>query len=60
MFPTGATEGTFRAVRGQERHRLLRDPGAASGIVGTDSLLTCYNDALEPLGVGCDLVPTTA
>ncbi|CAK0830773.1 unnamed protein product [Prorocentrum cordatum] len=40
--------------------QLLRDPGAASGIVGTDSLLTCYNDALEPLGVGCDLVPTTA
>ena len=37
---------SFHTVRGQKRHGLLFDPGAASGIIGTDTVLDYKNDIL--------------
>ena len=37
---------TFHTVRGQKRHGLLYDPGASSGIIGTDTLLDYVREVL--------------
>ena len=37
---------TFHTVRGQRRHGLLFDPGAASGIIGTGTVLDYNNEVL--------------
>ena len=47
---------TFHTVRGQRRHGLLFDPGAASGILGTDIVLDYNNEVLG--GVAIDTLPS--
>eukprot|EP00435_Cladocopium_sp_Y103_P067718 s113_g30.t1 len=52
-FPTlhnTTMDGQYFAVRGEKRHGLLIDPGAASGLVGSDTLLQLLEHCSRPAG----------
>ena len=40
----------YFSVRGEQRHGLLIDPGAASGLIGTDTLKELIARCIDPLG----------
>ena len=43
----GNTTESYHAVQGRKRHGLIVDPGAASGIIGTDTLLEYQQEVLH-------------
>ena len=50
-FPTfhnSIVDGQYFAVRGEKRYGLLIDPGAASGLVGSDTLLQLMDNCVKP------------
>ncbi|CAE8680712.1 unnamed protein product [Polarella glacialis] len=60
-FPTDNEDWSslYRSVRGVKRHGLLIDPGAASGLIGSDTLKEFRDEILLPLGVDIICRPTT-
>ncbi|CAE8595807.1 unnamed protein product, partial [Polarella glacialis] len=60
-FPTDHEDWSslYRSVRGVKRHGLLIDPGAASGLIGSDTLKEFRDEILLPLGVDIIYRPTT-
>ena len=43
-------DGQYFAVRGEKRYGLLIDPGAASGLVGSDTLRQLLDNCVKPAG----------
>ncbi|CAE8689120.1 unnamed protein product, partial [Polarella glacialis] len=60
-FPTDHEDWSslYRSVRGVKRHGLLIDPGAASGLIGSDTLKEYRDEILLPHGVDIICRPTT-
>ncbi|CAE8636274.1 unnamed protein product, partial [Polarella glacialis] len=60
-FPTDHEDWSslYHSVRGVKRHGLLIDPGAASGLIGSDTLKEFRDEILLPLGVDIICRPTT-
>ncbi|CAE8710616.1 unnamed protein product, partial [Polarella glacialis] len=60
-FPTDYEDWSslYRSVRGVKRHGLLIDPGAASGLIGTDTLKEYRDEILLPQGIDIICRPTT-
>ncbi|CAE8728215.1 unnamed protein product, partial [Polarella glacialis] len=60
-FPTDYEDWSslYRSVRGVKRHGLLIDPGAASGLIGSDTLKEYRDEILLPQGVDIICRPTT-
>ncbi|CAE8722833.1 unnamed protein product, partial [Polarella glacialis] len=60
-FPTDHEDWSslYHSVRGVKRHGLLVDPGAASGLIGSDTLKEFRDEILLPLGVDIICRPTT-
>ncbi|CAE8712610.1 unnamed protein product [Polarella glacialis] len=60
-FPTDHEDWSslYRSVRGVKRHGLLIDPGAASGLIGSDTLKEFRDEILLPLGFDIICRPTT-
>ena len=50
----------YMSVRGRERHGLLIDPGAATGLIGSDTLKAYIDNVLKPLGRENDVVFTSS
>ena len=42
---------TFHTVKGKKRHGLIHDPGAASGLMGTETLREYSEAVLKPMGL---------
>ena len=57
MFPskTATVEETFFTVRGERRRGLIVDPGAASGLVGTETLRDIIESCVAPAGKANEL-----
>ena len=52
-FPTfhnSIVDDQYFAIRGEKRYGLLIDPGAASGLVGSDTLLQLMDNCVKPAG----------
>lgn len=49
---------TYHTVKGKKRHGLLYDPGASSGIIGTDTVRDYVNDVLD--GQAVSVTPSEA
>eukprot|EP00435_Cladocopium_sp_Y103_P070472 s308_g35.t1 len=49
-FHSDTMDGQYFAVRGEKRYGLLIDPGAASGLVGSDTLLQLLDNCVKPAG----------
>ncbi|CAE8655901.1 unnamed protein product, partial [Polarella glacialis] len=60
-FPTDHEDWSslYHSVRGVKRHGLLIDPGAASGLIGSDTLKEYRDEILLPHGVDIICRPTT-
>ncbi|CAE8595274.1 unnamed protein product [Polarella glacialis] len=60
-FPTDHEDWSslYHSVRGVKRHGLLIGPGAASGLIGSDTLKEFRDEILLPLGVDIICRPTT-
>ncbi|CAE8737965.1 unnamed protein product, partial [Polarella glacialis] len=60
-FPTDYEDWSslYHSVRGVKRHGLLIDPGAASGLIGSDTLKEYRDEILLPHGVDIICRPTT-
>ncbi|CAE8606470.1 unnamed protein product, partial [Polarella glacialis] len=60
-FPTDHEDWSslYHSVRGVKRHGLLIDPGAASGLIGSDTLKEFRDEILLPHGVDIICRPTT-
>ncbi|CAE8626795.1 unnamed protein product [Polarella glacialis] len=60
-FPTDHEDWSslYHSVRGVKRHGLLIDPGAASGLIGSDTLKEYRDEILLPQGVDIICRPTT-
>ncbi len=60
-FPTDHEDWSslYHSVRGVKRHGLLIDPGAASGLIGSDTLKEYRDAILLPQGIDIICRPTT-